>query len=234
MALYAIGDLHLSFQVECPVDMTQMGEEWVDHVEKIKRNFFRELTDRDTLVLVGDHSWGKKLSDTEKDLEFISSLPGRKLLTRGNHDLFWQVKKTEQLNRMYQGKLEFLQNGFLTYGEHALIGSKGYCFENKDSYEHALELVGREVERLELSFEKAREAGYTRFIMFIHFPPTNILQKASAFTRLAERQGVEHVVYAHCHGHRRFNDSLKGNVRGVQYHLTSGDYLNWHPERILD
>ncbi|MBQ4289191.1 MAG: metallophosphoesterase [Clostridia bacterium] len=234
MALYAIGDLHLSFQVECPVDMTQMGPEWVDHVDKIKRNFFSELSDDDTLVLVGDHSWGKKLVNTEKDLEFIASLPGRKILTRGNHDLFWQVKKTEQLNRLYEGRLEFLQNNFCTYGDYALIGSKGYCFENKDSYEHALMLVGREVERLEGSFKKARAEGFSKFIMFVHYPPTNILQKTSAFTRLAEREGVEHVVYAHCHGHRRFNDSLKGTVNGITYHLTSGDYLNWHPKKILD
>ena len=234
MALYAIGDLHLSSQVECPVDMTRLGSEWVDHEKKIDHNFRKEITDDDTLVLVGDHSWGKKLENTVDDLEYIASLPGRKILTRGNHDLFWQVKKTDSLNRMYEGKLEFLQNNFLAYGDYALIGSKGYTFENKDTYEHALMLVGRETERLEYSFELAKNAGYSKFIMFIHYPPTNILQKVSAFTRLAERYHVEHVVYAHCHGRKRFDDSLKGTVNGVTYHLTSGDYLNWHPEKILD
>ena len=69
--------------------------------------------------------------------------------------------------------------------------------------------------------------------MFLHYPPTNIMEKRSAFTDIAEAYGAGMVVYAHCHGEARFHDSLMGKVRGVEYRLVSGDYLRWIPERLM-
>ena len=51
---------------------------------------------------------------------------------------------------------------------------------------------------------------------------------------LAEKYGVSKVVYSHCHGRERFDDSFKGYVNGIEYKLVSGDYLNFKPEKILD
>ena len=59
-------------------------------------------------------------------------------------------------------------------------------------------MVAREAERLRISFESAREAGFRKYIMFLHYPPTNIVEEESIFTRMAEEYGVEHVVYSHC------------------------------------
>ena len=89
------------------------------------------------------------------------------------------------------------------------------------------------MERLQKSFEAARTAGYRKYLMFLHYPPTNILEDESPFTKIAEEYGAEQVIYAHCHGRSRFHDSLEGTVRGVEYRLVSGDYLLWRPERIL-
>ena len=69
--------------------------------------------------------------------------------------------------------------------------------------------------------------------MFLHYPPTNILEDASPFTDIAEEYGVETVVYSHCHGTKRFGDSLRGTVRGVKYMLVSGDYLDFKPALVL-
>ena len=80
----------------------------------------------------------------------------------------------------------------------------------------------------------AREAGYRKFVMFLHYPPTNILEKASPFTKIAEEYGVSAVVYSHCHGERRFGDSIRGIHHGIPYLLVSGDYLNFHPELVLE
>jgi hypothetical protein len=98
---------------------------------------------------------------------------------------------------------------------------------------HNFDPASPEAERLRASFEAARNDGYRRFIMFLHYPPTNILEKRSAFTDIAEEYGADYVIYAHCHGRTRFHDSLEGIVRGVEYRLVSGDYLLWKPERIL-
>ena len=88
------------------------------------------------MVITGDHSWGLNLEEALADLDFIQSLPGRKILLRGNHDMFWDAKKTYRLNEMFRGRLSFLQNNFYAYREYALVGTKGYCYEGKDSPEH--------------------------------------------------------------------------------------------------
>ena len=93
MALFAIGDLHLSFTVHKPMDV--FGQEWRNHVKKIEKYWKRKVRREDTVVLTGDHSWGRNLEECRADLEFIASLPGRKILLRGNHDMFWDAKKTE-------------------------------------------------------------------------------------------------------------------------------------------
>ena len=231
MALYALGDLHLAFQSEKTMDI--FGKVWKNHEKKIEKNCNKLISDEDTLVLVGDHSWGKGIDNCEKDLQFISDLPGRKILVRGNHDNFWEAKKTQRLNDRYSGKLLFLQNNFYPYNDYAIVGTKGYCYEGFDTEEHAAKLVEREAKRLKVSFEAARAEGYEKFIMFLHYPPTSLWEDRSRFTLMAEAYGAEQVIYAHCHGKERFHDSLLGFVNGVKYSLVSGDYLDFVPAKIL-
>ncbi len=245
MALYALGDLHLSFQVNKPMD--GFGKVWKHHERKIEKYVNRIVKQEDTLVLTGDHSWGKKLEECKEDLAFIERLPGHKILLRGNHDMFWDAKKTKHLNEEFKGKLFFLQNNFAAYKEYALVGTKGYTFEgpfyldrwgnivdwDEKKEEQARKLVLREMERLRESFRLAEEAGYRKFIMFLHYPPTNILEKTSPFTEIAKEYGVTAVVYSHCHGERRFGDSIRGEFQDISYMLVSGDYLDFHPALVL-
>lgn len=245
MSLYALGDLHLSFQTDKSMD--KFGRVWKNHERKIEKYVNKIVKPEDTIVLTGDHSWGRKLVECEEDLAFIERLPGRKILLRGNHDMFWDAKKTHRLNEMFQGKMFFLQNNFVPYEDYALVGTKGYTFEgpfylnrrgeivgwDEEKEAHARKLVDREMERLRESFRQAQEAGYQKFIMFLHYPPTNILEEGSPFTEIAEEYGVETVVYSHCHGESRFGDSIRGEYRGVNYMLVSGDYLNFRPALVL-
>lgn len=231
MSLYAIGDLHLSFTANKPMDV--FGREWKDHVRKIEKNWRGRIGAEDTVVITGDHSWGRNLEESLADLDFIQSLPGRKILLRGNHDMFWDAKKTARLNDSFEGRLQFLQNNYYNYGDYALVGTKGYCYEGKDSIEHFLKIREREVERLRTSFDKAKADGYSKFIMFLHYPPTTIGEQESPFTQMAEEYGAEQVIYSHCHGRERYDDSFKGEVNGIMYRLVSSDYLRFRPERIL-
>ena len=98
---------------------------------------------------------------------------------------------------------------------------------------HAAKLVEREAERLNISFEAARADGFSRFIVFLHYPPTSILERNSLFTAMAEKHGAEQVIYAHCHGDHRFHDSIEGRHHGILYRLVSGDFLEWMPLQIL-
>ncbi len=245
MALFAIGDFHLSFQVNKSMNM--FGSVWKKHEEKIQKYCGRMVGPEDTLVITGDHSWGHKLDECREDLAFIEALPGKKILLRGNHDMFWDAKKTAKLNEEYAGRLSFLQNNYYTYEDYALVGTKGFTFEgpfyldrrgnivdwDEQKEAQAKKLVEREAERLRISFEAARADGYRKFLMFLHYPPTNIMEQESVFTKMAEEYGASHVVYSHCHGESRFADSIRGEFHGIQYHLVSGDYLKFRPERIL-
>ena len=49
----------------------------------------------------GDISWALKLEDSLEDFKFLDSLPGKKIILKGNHDLWWSTVK--KLN-------EFLKN----------------------------------------------------------------------------------------------------------------------------
>ena len=248
MALYAIGDLHLHFQSELKARMQMKGRLWKDHEAKFQKNCAKLLTPEDTLILAGDHSWGKNLAECEQDFAYIEAVPGRKILTRGNHDMFWDAAKTEKLNEQFAGRLAFLQNNYYSYRDYAIVGTKGFTFEgpfylnrrgqiigwDEKEEEHAKKLVDRELERLRVSFEAAKAEGYRKFIMVLHYPPTSILEEESGFTRMAKEYGAEQVIYGHCHGETRFFDSLQGEVDGITYRLVSGDFLRWKPEKILD
>ena len=248
MSLYAIGDLHLHFQSELKAPGQLRDRVWKNHEQTFRKNCAGLIGGGDTLVLVGDHSWGKTLPECEEDLAYIAALPGRKILTRGNHDMFWDAKKTARLNELYAGRLAFLQDNYYAYRDCALVGTKGYTFEgpfyldrlgrvtgwDAQAEAHARKLVERELTRLRASFEAAKADGYRRFIMFLHYPPTNILERESGFTAMAEEYGAEQVIYAHCHGAARFHDSVMGVMNGVQYRLASGDYLKWRPLKLSD
>ena len=204
MSLYAIGDLHLHFQSELKAPNQLRDPVWRNHEILFRQNCEKLIGPDDMLVLVGDHSWGRNLAECEKDLAYISALPGKKILLRGNHDMFWDAKKTDALNRQFEGSLFFLQNNYAAYRDYAIVGTKGYTFEgpfylrgrrivdwDREEEEHAQKLVEREAERLRISFEAAVRDGYSRFIMFLHYPPTNILQRNSVFTAMAEKYGAD-------------------------------------------
>ena len=247
MSLYTIGDLHLHYQSVLKSSRQLHDRLWKKHEEKFLKHCGEMVSPEDTLVLVGDHSWGRNLSECGQDLQYICDLPGRKILTRGNHDMFWDVKKTGQLNKLFNPQLTFLQDSYEVYRDYALVGTKGFTFEgpfyldrrgrimgwDEEEEIHAKKLVERELQRLRKSFELAKADGYRKYIMFLHYPPTNIMEERSGFTDMAEEYGAEQVIYAHSHGESRFHDSILGEYRGRVYRLVSGDYLRWKPLKIL-
>ena len=248
MSLYAIGDLHLHFGTGRTAGNQLTDPLWKNHEQALAQACARLVRPEDTLVLAGDHSWGRNLAECGRDFEYIMALPGRKILLRGNHDTFWDAKKTAALNERFKGRLSFLQNNYYPYGNIALVGTKGYTFEGPfyldrrgriagwdgEAEAKAEKLVERELARLRQSFEAAAADGYSRFVMFLHYPPTSILEHNSGFTRMAEEYGAEQIIYAHCHGESRFHDSILGGHHGIRYSLVSGDYLRWVPMKVMD
>src|SRR5699024_11332288 len=140
-----------------------------------------------------------------------------------NHDMFWDAKKTARLNEEFQGRLFFLQNNFAVYRDYALVGTKGYTFEgpfylnrrgqilgwDEKKEQQARKLVSREMTRLREAFRQAREAGYRKFILLLHYPATNIPEKTSPLTEIAEPSRPEARRSCHRHAERRVGDSTR-------------------------
>ena len=169
MALYAISDLHLALNVHKPMDI--FGERWLNHDEKIKENWIRKITDEDTVLIAGDISWSMKAEDSKADLDWIDSLPGKKIISKGNHDYWWS--SISKLNAMYEN-MKFIQNNFYTYNDYAICGTRGWVSPDSEKFtEKDAKIYAREAIRLRLSLESAKKLGYSKIIVMIHYPPFN-------------------------------------------------------------
>ena len=229
MALYAISDLHLAFTTDKPMDI--FGEKWLRHDEKIKENWINKINEEDTILIAGDISWSMKASDSKGDLDWIDSLPGKKIISKGNHDYWWSG--ISKLNRMYENT-KFLQNNFYSYKDYAICGTRGWKLEGSDRFtEKDKKIFNRELIRIKLSLDSAKEAGYNKFIVMIHYPPINEKREISAFTEVFKEYGVEKVIYGHLHG-PSLATAINGEEDGIEYIITSCDYLDFNPIKILE
>lgn len=225
MAIYAIADLHLSFDERIDKPMDIFGERWGNYEEKIKESWLAQVTDEDTVIIAGDISWGLKLDEAMADLEWIHNLPGKKVLIKGNHDLWWSG--IGKLNKLYDD-ITFLQNTYYEADGIAICGSRGWiCPGTLDFDEADQKIYDREMLRIEMSLQAAKQAGYEdNIIAVLHFPPTNEHQQPSDITRMFEKYGVKQVVYGHLHGKDIWKRGLKGTLNGIRYDLISQDYLD--------
>ena len=77
--IYVIGDLHLSFSTDKPMDI--FGENWENHAEKIKENWLSKVNNDDTVILPGDFSWATYLEETFEDFSFLNRKKKKKDFT---------------------------------------------------------------------------------------------------------------------------------------------------------
>lgn len=235
MAIYAIGDLHLSFKENKPMDI--FGENWKNHEEKIKKNWIENINDDDIVILPGDFSWAMHLEDTELDFKYLNELPGKKILIKGNHDYWWQTvtKMKELLKQINVKNVDFLNNTAIQYDNSLIIGTKGYNYSEQEKNE---KLKNRELIRLNISIDYARENfdyENNEKICFFHYPPItkNTVQnnQTNEFIELLKSNGVHKCVYAHLHGFSQIV-AFNGTYQGIEFKLVSSDYLNFIPYRI--
>lgn len=230
MSLYAIGDLHFSTSVNKPMNI--FGDNWDNHEIKIIDSWRLKVKPEDTVLVLGDTSWGINLEEAKSDLDIISELPGQKFFVKGNHDYWWTT--VTNLNKLYDN-CKFMQTNFYEYGEYAICGGRGWICPNDVKFDSKDEQIyKREENRIRISLEAARKKGHEKIIVVTHYPPTNDKLEESLFTRLYEEYKVEKVIYGHLHGRESFKMGLKGIRNGVEYILASCDYLNFDLIKILD
>ena len=230
MALYAIGDLHLSLGAEKPMDV--FGGSWENYVDKI-RSAFSLLSPEDVCVVCGDVSWGMDLSSAAPDFAFIDALPGKKIVLKGNHDYWWSTatKAKRFLAERELGSIDFLHNNCFPYGEeYAICGTRGWFYEEEKGTEHDRKMLLRELGRLETSL---RAAGDRQKLVFLHYPPKYGQYECPEILELLERYGVKTCVSGHLHG-PALKLAFEGESRGVRFLTVSADRLGFVPKRLLD
>ena len=229
MALYAIGDLHLCLGAPKPMDI--FGGAWVGYMEKLKEGM-SVIGSEDTTVLLGDLSWALDLPSSAADFEWINSIPGRKIILKGNHDYWWST--AAKFNKFCQENgfenLYLLNNNCYEYGDYAICGTRGWFFEEDRSGQHDEKVFKRELIRLEASLKTAGEK--TKYV-FLHYPPRYKGYECGEILALLEKYDVKRCFYGHLHGgsHKL---AMEGLWDGVDFKLCAADYLGFKPFKVFD
>lgn len=224
MALYAIGDLHLCLGADKPMDI--FGGTWVGYMDKLRQGL-SVIRSEDTTVLLGDLSWALDLDGAKEDFRFISSIPGRKIILKGNHDYWWNTVTKFQKFCTENGfeNIHILNNNHFEYEGIAICGTRGWFFEEEKSGEHDEKVFRREILRLNASL---KSAGELPKIVFLHYPPKYKGYECPEILKLMKDYAVTACYYGHLHG-ASHGLAMEGIWDGVDFRLVSADKLGFTP-----
>lgn len=231
MAIYAIGDLHLSFGENKPMDI--FGDNWIDHERKIENNWKKTVNENDLVVIPGDFSWAMNLDNTFLDFEYLDKLPGKKVLLKGNHDYWWTtVTKTKNFLKENNFKnIDFIFNSAIYFEEKIIAGTRGWSeLEN-----NAEKVLKRENLRLENSIKDgiAKYGEDNEIIVFMHYPPFNSFEDSNMdFIKTMKKYNVKRCFYGHIHGSKAHKEAKQGKIEGIYFKLISADYTDFNLVRI--
>ncbi len=225
MSIFAISDLHLSFGSDKPMAIFRG---WDNHTDRIKANWFRLVTDNDTVILPGDFSWGLQLEETLKDFEFLENLPGKKLILKGNHDLWWSTSKKlhDFFNENKIKTVDIIYNNCAVVENHAIAGTRGWFYDDTQNKKVLL----REAGRLRASIESAQKTGLP-IIVFLHYPPVYGDAVCSEIFDIIKEYGIKKIYHGHIHG-AGFNNAVK-EYDGVKFELISCDCVDFTPVLVV-
>ena len=227
MAIFAIGDMHLSLGTDKPMDVFPG---WEGYLPRLEASWRKLIGPDDTVVLAGDTSWAMNLNDTKADFAFIQNLPGQKWLLKGNHDYWWTTTRKMENFLTANGfdTLHILHNNACTVGNVALCGTRGWFYEEERSVEHdkKIKLMAREAGRLRISLQAAGDAAEK--IAFLHYPLIYPGAQAQELVDVLNEFGVTECYYGHLHGAAaRF--AFEGEYQGIDFRLISADHLAFTP-----
>lgn len=228
MALFVIADLHLSLGAQKPMDVFHG---WENYVERLEQNWRAVVRPEDTVVIAGDISWAMKLEDTLQDFTFLHSLPGEKILMKGNHDYWWSTRNKIDTFLAEHGlfSLKIMHNCAYRVGDRALCGTRGWLYRAES--EEDKKIVNREAGRLLASVEEAKKLGGA-LTAFLHYPPVYDGMECSELLEILVNSGVTDCYFGHIHGRYAAQKALAGEYRNVKMHLISCDFVNFCPVKI--
>ena len=236
MAIFAIADLHLSFNENKPMNI--FGEKWQNHEEKIKQDWLKKVTEKDTVLLPGDFSWSMYLKDTKADFEYLDKLPGRKILLKGNHDYWWSTlnKMQKYVEENNFKNIDFLYNNSYEVEGNIIAGTRGWVQSNEQEDK---KMINRESIRLEISIKDGiQKFGEDKpIIICMHYPPYTNYNKQnlidSPFIEIMRKYNVKKCIYGHLHG-ESIKEAIQGNIKEIDTTLVSADGVNFKLIKITE
>lgn len=224
MSLFVIADLHLSFGVNKPMDI--FGG-WDEYVPRLETNWQNKVKPEDTVVLPGDLSWGMNFEQSRKDFEFLNKLNGRKIISKGNHDYWWNTKSKMDKFLSENGfdTIKILHNNHYEYEDIGICGTRGWINDNSEPAD--AKVLAREAGRLEMSIQSALKAGL-KPLVFLHYPPVYYNSRNEEILSVMEKYGIKRCFYGHIHGNAK-RYAVNGEFDGVIYQLISSDFLKFDP-----
>ncbi|MGM9550640.1 MAG: metallophosphoesterase [Clostridia bacterium] len=224
MALFALSDLHLPLGNFKPMDV--FGNNWNNYVERIEEEWKKTVTENDVVIINGDFSWATYVTDALPDFKFINNLPGVKLISKGNHDYWWETKTKLNafLERNNLTNIHFIHNSTYLYKDYAICASRGWITPSDKDFKTSDEkMYNRELGRLRLSLTKGMAQNPKGLIAALHYPPQD------GFLDVLEEFDVKYCIYGHLHGKSALNHIPKKD----NHILVSADFLKFKPVEIV-
>jgi predicted phosphohydrolase len=253
MKLFAISDPNLAFDIPGR-SMDRFGSEWVNHPAKIKANWERLVGPGDVVTVTGDISWAKKFESALADLRFLDSLPGTKVILKGNHDLWWPSSSV--LDKELPPGIRYVYNNHVTVGPFVFFGSRLWDTQEYSVFDliewdekkgpipgmksgmdltEQERIYDRDLMRLKLSIDSIPHGLPGLRIGLTHYPPLDHKMNPSRASKLITEAGAKHVIFGHLHSVKKDSQGRAfGSLEGVEYHLASCDYLDYTPKFICE
>lgn len=228
MSLFCIADLHLSFNADKSMEVFRG---WERYTQRLAENWKAIVSPEDTVVLAGDISWAMKLEDAKQDFEYLHSLPGKKLILKGNHDYWWSTRaKIENFwSACGFDDLALVHNSACPVGEVAVCGTRGWLYNSETPEDQ--KIVAREAGRLNASLDEAEKLGL-RPVVFLHYPPVYDNMECRGILDVLVQRGVKECYFGHVHGTQAARKAPIGEYHGVKMHLISADYVKFVPTLV--
>ena len=219
--------------------MEVFGQRWADYINRIEVNWRRLVEDSDTVIIPGDVSWALSLDEAESDLKFLDSLPGKKILGKGNHDFWWCTMKKHRafFEKCGITTIDFLFNNAIELDEFIIAGTRGWYNDsdaaNAPDNADFEKLSNRESLRLKTSLDAAsrlKEDSGKEIIVFMHFPPYWNGKESEGLMNLLREYGIKKVYYGHIHGNYTVAPTFVYD--GIEMSIVSADYLKFIPKIV--
>lgn len=251
MNVWTISDLHLSFGTPNK-NMDVFGDKWKNHPDKIKAHWEKLIKKEDLVLIAGDISWALKAEDVTPDLEWIDALPGTKVMSKGNHDLWW--KSSSKVRKILPPSIHIIHNDAFTINGVTIGGTRLWDHPDlnyykyidmkeidgvnikkkeytKEAIAHDAKIFKNELDRLARSLDAMDPTAKHRILM-IHYPPVPTDRSDNEFSRLIKDAGIDICIYGHLHN--LFPDAPVNFTKdGTKYICTACDFLDFCPIQLI-